>query len=334
MADVKQNNEQFFVHKIPQGMPTEDCWEKRAVETAQPTDGQVLVKALYVSVDPYLRGRMYSAKAGDAQVSGVVAEVVESRNDKFPKGTIVHGYLPWARYSLSTGADLRVVDPSLAPVSTANSVLGMPGMTAYFGLLSVGELKDKENVVVSGAAGAVGSLVVQIAKLKGCHVVGIVGSKDKADYVTKELGADVAINYKDFPDQKTISEELKKACPNGVDVYFDNVGGYVSDAVYDHINNFARVALCGQISSYNELDKQVLGPRFLYKLIYKNATIKGFVVSAFLNRSAEFFEHMGKWVKEGKVKYRETVVEGFDNIPKALIGMLQGENTGKMIVKV
>jgi hypothetical protein len=296
-----------------------------------------MVRALYLSVDPYMRGRMSSAKSyapsvelGGVMVGGVVGQVVESRHPQFAPGEIVQGEFGWQQYAVSDGKGVRKVDPKLAPISTALGILGMPGLTAYFGLREIGKPQPGETVVVSGAAGAVGSLVGQIAKILGCRVVGIAGTDEKVRYVVEELGFDNAFNYQSAANYY---RKLIELCPNGIDVYFDNVGGAVTDAVVRLINVRARLVICGQISQYN-LERPEMGPRWLWVLIVKQARAEGFLVFQFADRFEQGLWQMAQWLKEGKLKYREAIVEGIENAPRAFIGMLKGENVGKQLVKV
>jgi NADPH-dependent curcumin reductase CurA len=261
---------------------------------------------------------------------GTVAEVVESRHPQFAPGDIVLGFSGWQEYALSDGSGVTKIDPALAPVSTALGVLGMPGLTAYFGLLEIGKANPGETVVVSGAAGAVGSIVGQIAKIKGCRVVGIAGSDSKIDWIVNELGFDAGFNYKTTPDY---FGKLKELCPRGIDCYFDNVGGAITDAAFRLINVHARIVICGQISQYN-LEKPELGPRPLTALLVRQARAEGFLVFRFADRYAEGVRQLAQWVREGRLKYREEFVEGIENAPRAFLGMLQGQNTGKQLVKV
>jgi NADPH:quinone reductase len=263
-------------------------------------------------------------------LGGVVAEVVESRNSQLPQGTVVMGNLPWQTYSVSNGKGLTPVDPNLAPLSYHLGILGMPGLTAYCGLLFIGDPKPGETVVVSGAAGAVGTVVGQIARIKGCRVVGIAGSDEKINYLKQDLGFDEAINYKTTSD---IQQALATACPNGVDVYFDNVGGEISDAVYSLLNNFARIAVCGQISFYNATSPPT-GPRVEPILLKTKSLMKGFIVSDYMDRFGEAATGLAGWLKEGKLQYEESIVEGFDQLPHAFLGLFKGENIGKQLVKV
>jgi NADPH-dependent curcumin reductase CurA len=261
---------------------------------------------------------------------GVVAKVIESKSNNFVKKDFVVGNLGWQDYSIAGEKEVRKINPEIAPVSTALGVLGMPGLTAYFGLLDIGKPKQDETVVVSGAAGAVGTVVGQIAKIHGCRVVGIAGSEKKTKYLIDELGFDFAINYKTVSDLK---KELKEACPDGVDIYYDNVGGDISDAVLSLINNNARIVLCGQISLYNETQIPT-GPRIQPSLLTHSALMKGFIVRNYTDRFDEGISQLALWLKEKKLKYAENVVEGLENTPNAFIGLFTGENLGKQIVKV
>ncbi|MCA1636628.1 MAG: NADP-dependent oxidoreductase [Acidobacteria bacterium] len=335
-------NKTILLASRPQGMPTPDNFKLVEAEMPRPQEGEVLIRTLYLSVDPYMRGRMNDRKSyvppfalNEPITGGVVAEVVESRSDAFAAGDIVTGLLPWQLYTAAKGdhaevTSVRKVDPRLAPVSTALGILGMPGLTAYFGLLDIGQPAPGETVVVSGAAGAVGTLVCQIAKIKGSRVVGIAGSDEKNQYLTDELGVEAAVNYKTSIDLRSA---LKDACPGGVDVYFDNVGGEVSDAVLTLINNRARIVICGQISLYN-LEQPDTGPRVQPSLLVKSALMQGFIVSDYAARFGEAFGQLGRWVAEGKLKYAESIVEGFENAPQAFLGLFAGENLGKQLVKV
>ena len=321
----------------PPGEPAETDFKVEEVPMPEPRHGEVLVKVVYLSLDPYMRGRMrdaasYSAPVaiGGVMTGGVVGEVAASQNPAFKAGDTVEGSLGWQEYAVAAGPALRKVDPSLAPISTANGVLGMPGMTAYFGLLDVGQPKAGETIVVSAASGAVGQLVGQIGKISGCRVVGIAGGPKKCAFVKDELGFDACLDYKA---EKDLDAALKAACPNGIDVYFDNVGGEISDAVFRALNFFARVALCGSISQYNAAST-AMGPRLLGTFVGKRVTMRGFIVSDFINRWPPALRQMGEWVKSGKLKYREDIVQGIDKAPRAFIGMLRGENFGKMLVRM
>ena len=323
----------------PAGMPTLDNFEIADAGMPQPQAGEVLIRTLYLSVDPYMRGRMSERKSyippfalNEVITGGGVGEVVESRSDAFQPGDIVTGQLGWQLYSVMQGADgsIRKVDPTLAPVTTALGVLGMPGLTAYFGLLDIGQPVAGETVVVSGAAGAVGTLVCQIAKIKNCRVVAIAGSDEKNRYLTSELGVDAAINYKTSTDMKAA---LREACPKGVDLYFDNVGGDISDDVLPLINQRARIVICGQISLYN-LEEPDVGLRVQPYLLVNSALMRGFIVRDYAARAAEGIQQLGQWLAAGRLKYAENIVEGFENTPRAFLGLFTGENLGKQLVKV
>ena len=319
----------------PTGLPSPDNFSFVDSEVPALSDGDVLIKTAYISVDPYLRGRMREARSyvppfqlNQVIVSGVVGEVVESRSPDTKPGDLVWGMLGWRLYNVAKAKDLLKVDPRIPP-TTALGVLGMPGLTAYFGLLDIGQPKPGETVVVSGAAGAVGMTVCQIAKIKGCRVVGIAGSDEKIRYLKEELGMDAGVNYK----KDNFTEALAQACPQGVDIYFENVGGKVSDAVMLLIRNGARIPLCGLISLYN-LDKPEIGLRPQPFLLINSALMKGFIITQYASRFPEGFKQLSQWFAEGKLKYAETVVQGFENTPAAFIGLFSGDNLGKQIVKV
>lgn len=329
-------NRQFTLAARPVGMPKESDFQLVETPLSAPGEGELLLKTLYLSVDPYMRGRISGVRsyAEPVQIGGVieggtVGEVIASNHPKYKAGDVVNGMWGWQTFAISNGVGLRKLDPSLAPVSTALGVLGMPGMTAYFGFLDICKPQEGETVVVSGAAGAVGSIVGQIAKIKGCRAIGIAGGDDKVKHLTDDLGFDGAFNYKTESDY---GAKLKELCPNGIDCYFDNVGGAITDAVMGLINVRARISICGQISLYN-LTKPDLGPRPFTTLLVKQARAEGFLVFQFADRYHEGIPQMAQWLKEGKIKYREHVVEGFENTPKTFIGMLSGENIGKALVK-
>jgi NADPH:quinone reductase len=298
--------------------------------------GEALIEGLYLSVDPYIRGRLNGqatyargVKVGEVVIGGVVGRVVESNDPRVTQGDVVEGMLGWQEYAVASAKALRKIDPQAAPISTALYVLGMPGLTAYFGLLDICRPQPGETVVVSGAAGAVGSLVGQIAKIKRCRVVGIAGTDDKIRFLT-ELGFDAGMNYKTTSDY---AAKLKELCPNGVDVYFDNVGGPITDAVMRVINIRARVAVCGQISQYNAVEPE-MGPRWLGLLVAKQAKVEGFLVHQFSERYEEGLRQLSTWLREKRLRYREDVVTGIENAPRAFIGMLEGRNIGKQLVKL
>jgi hypothetical protein len=317
--------------------PSDFRIEDHALPT--PGEGQVLLRTIWLSLDPYMRGRMNDGPSyvapvpiGGVMEGGTVCEVIASNNPGFAKGDIVLSRAGWQTHALSDGKGLARIDPKLAPVSTAVGVLGMPGMTAYAGLLEIGKPQAGETVVVAAASGAVGSAVGQIAKIKGARAVGIAGGKDKCDYVKNELGFDDCLDHRD----PNLAAILKQACPNGIDVYFENVGGAVFEAVFPLLNTFARVPVCGLIAHYN--DTQASAPKWASSMmrstLTKRLTIRGFIVSDFVGHQADFLRDMSQWVREGKVKYREFITEGLDSAPGALIGLLQGANFGKQLVRV
>ena len=331
-------NRRILLAARPVGFPKDSDFKLVEAPVPTPRDGQILVRSIYLSVDPYMRGRMNDVKSyappvqiGEVMGGGVVARVVGTKNPAFKEGDIVEGMFGWQDYAVSNGQGVRKIDPTLAPISTALGVLGMPGLTAYFGLLEIGNPQPGETVVVSGAAGAVGSLVGQIAKIRGCRVVGIAGADDKIAYLTDELGFDGAFNYKTVSDYY---EKLKELCPKGIDVYFDNVGGEITDAVFRLINTKARISICGQISQYN-LEKPEMGPRLiLTMLLVKQAKAEGFLVFQFIDKYPQGLMQMAEWIKQGKLKYKEDIEHGIENTPRAFIAMLKGRNVGKQLVKV
>jgi NADPH-dependent curcumin reductase CurA len=323
----------------PVGEPKLSDFRTEDYQMPAPGEGQVLLRTIWLSLDPYMRGRMSDAPSyaqpvpiGGVMEGGTVSEVIASNNLAFAKGDIVLSRAGWQTHALSDGNGLRKIDPKLAPISTAVGVLGMPGMTAYTGLLEIGKPQPGETVVVAAASGAVGSAVGQIAKIKGARAVGIAGGKDKCDYVKRELGFDDCIDHRD-PD---LAARLKEACPKGIDVYFENVGGAVFEAVFPLLNTFARVPVCGLIAHYN--DTEARPPKWAASLmratLTKRLTLRGFIVSDFAARHGDFLRDMSQWIREGKVKYREFVTEGLDSAPQALIGLLKGANFGKQLVRV
>jgi NADPH:quinone reductase len=334
-SPVPSVKRQFVLRARPVGMPKESDFELVEAPIPALTQGQVLLRTLFLSVDPYMRGRMNGIRTyadpvdlGQVMVGGTVGTVVQSTHPQFRVGDVVAGYWGWQDFAVSDGKGLQKLDTSIAPPSTALGVLGMPGMTAYFGFLDICRPKPGETVVVSGAAGAVGSLVGQIAKIKGCRAVGIAGTDDKVAWLRGELGFDAAFNYKTT---KNYTQALAELCPSGIDCYFDNVGGAITDAVLPLLNVRARISICGQIAQYNSA-KPEPGVRPYGYLLSKQARAEGFIVIQFTDRFPEGVQQMAQWLREGHLKYRETVVEGFENMPRALIGVLQGDNTGKMLV--
>lgn len=299
-------------------------------------DGQCLVRIGYMSVDPYMRGRMSGRKSyaepvaiGQTMVGRGVGRVIQSRSSQFAVGDYVLGELGWQEYATASADALRRVDPAVAPLSAYLGVLGMPGLTAYYGLLKVAGVNSADTVCVSGAAGAVGSAVGQIARLKGCRAVGIAGGPEKCAWVTGDLGFDAAIDYK----AQDVAAALQDACPDGIDVYFDNVGGPITDAVFTQLNVRSRVAICGQISQYNAVDAPQ-GPRLLWHFIVKRIRVQGFLVFDFREHDEAALADLQTWVRDGSLQYRETVAKGIENAPTAFIGMLGGANIGKQVVKL
>jgi len=331
-------NEEFVVLKLPVGMVTVDTFEKRQCDIPKAGAGEFIIKTMFVSVDPYLRNVLERAPLDQPLSSGLVGEIIQSNDAEFPVGAhVVSSSLPWRRYNVATKnkADIRKIDTVTAPLSAALGVLGMPGQTAYVGLFDVTKFKAGDVVLVSGAAGAVGSIVGQLAKLHGAKkVIGTAGGPDKCRYATEECGFDYCIDYKKYPDVKSMMPALQNALGgDAIDIYFDNTGGVVTECVWDLTAVGARVAICGQISMYNA-SGPVKRPDFLYKLIYKRVSISGFMVSDYRSERNRFYEDMEPLVNSGKIHFKETVYEGFDRLPEALVGLFHGENTGKAIVKV
>lgn len=328
--------QQIVLASRPKGSPTSDNFRLENYELPEMQEGEVLLKGMYYSVDPYMRGRMNDAKSYTPpfQVNqpiegGVIAKVITSKSDQFKEGELVLGRLPWRVQTTASAKELQKIDATIAPASYYLGILGMPGLTAYFGLMDIAKPKAGETVVVSGAAGAVGVVVGQIAKIQGCRVIGIAGSDEKTELLKTEFGFDEAINYKTTTNIKVA---IKKLCPDGVDIYFDNVGGEISDAVISNINFHARIPICGQISLYNSTGIPV-GPRLQPMLLTRSVLMQGFIVSNYQNRFPEGIQHLAKWIAEGKLKFTETKVQGFNQLPTALLGLFKGENTGKMIVE-
>lgn len=328
--------QQIVLASRPKGSPTVANFRFENIELPEVQTGELLLQGLYYSVDPYMRGRMNDVKSysppfqtDKAIEGGVVAKVIKSKSANFKAGDIVLGSLPWRKQMVASEKAVQKINTGIAPPSYYLGILGMPGLTAYFGLMDIGKPKAGETVVVSGAAGAVGVVVGQIAKIHGCRVIGIAGTDEKMALLKKEFGFDDAINYKTTSNLKAAIAEL---CPNGVDIYFDNVGGEISDAVVANINFHARIPLCGQISLYNSTEQPV-GPRLQPMLLTRSVLMQGFIISNFQSRFPEGIQHLAQWVKEGKLKFTETIVHGFDQLPTALLGLFKGENTGKMIVE-
>jgi NADPH-dependent curcumin reductase CurA len=328
---------QILLKARPEGLPKESDFAVHQADLPEPGEGQVLVQTEYVSVDPYMRGRISGRKSYidpiplDGVVEGgAVGRVVESRHPGLEPGDPVLGMWGWQTAAVVGGRQIEKIDLDLGPPSAYLGVLGMPGMTAYFGLLDIGQPKPGETVFISGAAGAVGALAGQIAKIKGCRVAGSAGGDDKVAYLLEECGYDAAFNYRDAGDYH---KAVKAACPDGIDVYFDNVGGPLSDAVIMQMNERGRISICGQIDQYNATDIPQ-GPRLLFQFIVKRLRAEGFLVFDYLKRHAQARQEIAGWIREGKITYRETVIEGIENTPKAFIGLFTGANTGKQLVKV
>lgn len=330
-------NNVITLNSRPVGKPQLSNFKFDTEPMPVPGENEVLLKTLYVSVDPYLRGRMNDSKSyvppfqlHHPVESGIIAEVVESNHSGFVKGDFVSGSLAWKEFQVSAGKGLTKVDPEAAPLSAYLGALGMTGLTAYLGLTEIGQPKAGETLVVSGAAGAVGSIVGQIGKILGLRVVGIAGTDEKTALLKNRFGFDEAINYKTTKDMK---EAIAAACPDGVDIYFDNVGGEISDAVMVNLNRFARVPVCGAISLYNATEAQT-GPRLQPVLVTRSVLMRGFIVSEFAAKSQQAIAQLAGWLKEDKLKYTETVVDGFNNIPAAFMDLFEGKNEGKMVVKI
>ncbi|HLN73165.1 MAG: NADP-dependent oxidoreductase [Methylococcaceae bacterium] len=328
---------QIVLSARPQGFPTLNNFRLENVELPELQENEVLVEGLYYSVDPYMRGRMNDAKSYistfqiDQPLSGgVVGKVIQSNTSSLKEGDLVLSRLPWRLLNVVHVRELQKINTNIAPPSYFLGILGMPGLTAYFGMLDICKPKAGETGVISAAAGAVGIVAGQIARIMGCRVIGIAGSDEKVELLKSEFGFNEVINYKTSSD---IKSDLAKACPYGVHFYFDNVGGEIADAVLSLINFQARIAICGQISLYNNMDIPT-GPRLQPLLLSHSATMQGFMVSNYQDRFGEGFQRLSKWIKEGNLKYQETIIKGFEQLPAAFIGLFNGENKGKMIVEV
>lgn len=335
MAEIV-SREVHLKHR-PLGLPRESDFELVEVKLPEIGQGEMLIRNIYMSVDPYMRGRMIDRKSyvppfqlNRPLEGGCVGQVIESRGSKFQVGDFVLGMLGWREHYVSDGTGLLKIDPGVAPIQAYLGTVGMPGLTAYFGLLEIGKPKKGETVFVSAAAGAVGSVVCQVAKLKGCHVIGSAGSDPKVSWLMEEAGIDAAFNYKAVED---ITAEVGKYCKNGIDVYFENVGGKHLEAALEHMNTCGRIVLCGMISVYNAT-KPPAGPYNLFYAISKQLTLKGFIVSEHLDIQPQFHAEIGKWISEGKIKWKETISEGIESAPKAFIGLFKGQNLGKMLVRI
>jgi len=332
---VPETNRRVLLKSRPPGEPRPSDFEIAEGPIPKPSDGEILCRTIWLSLDPYMRGRMKDVRSyaapveiGGVMVGGTVSEVIESKHPSLRPGDLVVGMDGWQQYASSAPTGLRPIDRSVAPISTALGVLGMPGLTAYVGLLDIGRPVAGETVVVSAASGAVGSVVGQIARLKGCRAVGIAGSPTKCGYVVNELGFDAAVDYR----RDGFAEALRDACPNGIDVYFDNVAGPVLEAVLRQINRGARIPLCGLISQYNATEPP-RGPN-LAPLLTNRGLIRGFLVFDHFDRFGAFVNEVGAWVRNGELRYREDIVDGLDAAPQAFIGLLEGRNFGKLLVRV
>ena len=321
----------------PNGKPELNNFEFTTTEVSEINEGEVLLKSKYVSVDPYLRGRMSDApsyvppfEVGKPIESGIIAEVLESKAENFSKGDHVSGSLLWQEKQVAKAEKLMKVDANKAPLSAYLGILGMTGLTAYLGLTEIGKPKEGETLLVSGAAGAVGSVVGQIGKILGCRVVGIAGTDEKIELLKSKFGFDEGINYNTTED---MNDAITKACPDGVDVYFDNVGGEISEAVLFNINKFSRTVNCGAISQYNntELPKSISVQPFLVK---KSSLMQGFIIFDYEDKHPDGVKQLTKWLNEDKLTHEETIVEGFENIPQAFLDLFEGKNKGKMVVKI
>ncbi len=333
-----QKNREIRLRSRPVGLPKPSDFELAETPVPTPANGQVLVRNVYMSVDPYMRGRMVDRASyvppfqlGEVMQGGAIGQVVTSNNNKeFKAGDYVSNFNGWREWFVSDSRGLQKVDAGAAPIQAFLGALGMPGLTAYAGLLRVGALKDGERVFVSAASGAVGSIAVQVAKNHGCYVVGSAGSKDKCKFLTEELGIDQAINYREAGD---LTAAVRKAFPEGIDVYFENVGGEHLVAALNNMRPNGRIPLCGMIDQYNAT-AMPNGPGNLANAIGLGLTLKGFIVSSHNDMQPKFLADMTKWVKEGKMKWRETILEGIERAPEAFIGLFKGDNFGKMLVKV
>lgn len=335
-----KTNRQILLASRPRGEPNLDNWRLVEKDIPAPGPGQFLLRTIYLSLDPYMRGRMNAgpsyAKAvevGEVMEGRAVCEVVQSHHPDFRAGEIVLAAMGWQEYSLSDGKGVQKVDPSRGPISSALGVLGMPGLTAYTGLLNLGKPKPGETLVVAAASGAVGAVVGQIARIKGCRAIGIAGGEAKCRFVKEELGFDLCLDHR----QPDLAERLKAACPNGIDIYFENVGGAVFEAVLPLLNVFARIPVCGLISHYNATELPP-GPnrvsQLMLTILYKRLTFQGFIVGDFASQFADFLADMTGWLREGRIKYREDITDGLQNAPRELIRLLKGENFGKKLIRV
>ena len=333
-------NRRITLAARPEGAPSNDDFALVEEPVPAPGAGELLLRTIYLSLDPYMRGRLRAVESyvpyveiGETMVGGAVSEVLESNVEKFAAGDIVFGYTGWQTHAVSDGKGLLKLDPGAAPISTALGILGMPGHTAYVGLLDIGKPKAGETVVVSAASGAVGSAVGQIARIQGCRVVGVAGAPEKCRYVVDELGFDACVSHLD-PDFET---RLEDACPEGVDIYYENVGGKVLAAAFKLLNVGARVPVCGMVSHYNDTapppGPDAL-PATMRAILTKRLTVRGFIIFDHQHRWKDFHADMSAWIRDGRVKYREDFVDGLESAPAAFRGLLEGRNFGKLIVRV
>ncbi len=328
---------QIVLAKRPTGDVTPDCFRQESVALPALTEGQILIRSLYLSLDPYMRPRMTELRSytppfeiDQPLTGGSIGEVVESRNPKFAKGDIVLGMMNWATFCVHDGKGLRKIDPNAAPLSANLGVLGMPGFTAWYGMTQICKPKEGETVFVSAATGAVGQVAGQLAKIAGAHVVGCAGEQSKCDWAMKELGYDSCFNHRLEADYGAVLDQL---CPNGIDADFENVGGKIFHAVFERLKNFGRVAFCGAIAEYQD-KTPIAGPPKIFTIVQRRLTIQGFIVSDHAAHMPTFVTEVGGYLKSGQLKARETIVGGLDKAGEAFIGLLKGENFGKLVVKV
>ncbi len=328
---------QFVLASRPAGLPAPETFRLESKALPELKEGEVLLKSWYISVDPYMRGRMNDVKSyaasydiGSPMKGGVVAKVIESKNLSLVTGDVVVGMLPWSTYCIENGASLRKVDIEKASPGFFLGILGMPGLTAYFGITDICRPEKGEVVVISGAAGAVGITAGQIAKILGAKVIGIAGSDEKCKTLKESFGFDETINYKS---SKSVRTELKSLAPEGIDCYFDNVGGDITDAVIANLNFHSRIALCGQISQYNNT-RVHMGPTILPMLLTRSVLLKGFIVGNYTEKFGEGQAQLQEWLTEGRIKFMETITDGFENLPEAFLGLFSGNNLGKMLVRI
>jgi NADPH-dependent curcumin reductase CurA len=342
MVEERLVSREIHLKQRPEGMPTEDDFQLVKVNIPDLKDGEFLVRNIWMSVDPYMRGRMRETKSyispfelGKPLEGGCVGQITQSKNEHFRVGEYVLGNLGWREYWLSEGnVDVKKIDSNMAPIQWYLGILGLTGLTAYVGLFKIAKLSDNTNgtVFVSAAAGAVGSIACQIAKMKGCHVIGSVGSQEKVKWLLDDVKIDYAFNYKEVGENNT-SAELGKSCQYGIDIYFDNVGGRHLEAAIDNMKIFGRIVLCGMISQYN-LSSSPVGPSNIFLAIPNRLKLLGFIVRDHYDLLNEFYADMSGWISKGMIKWNETVFEGLENAPKAFLALFKGENTGKMLVKI